>query len=56
MECVWKMSGGLMEGAWKVTEKKPHLICTGRTGPMCLEGVWKLSEKCLEGVWMVSGW
>ena len=49
---VCKMSGGLMKSAWKVCGvwiKKPHLISTGRKGPMCLEDVLKLSESCLEG-------
>ena len=43
------MSRGLFELAWN-----PHLISTGRKGPMYLQGVWNVSESCLEGVWKVS--
>ena len=24
-------------------------------GPMCLVGVWKVSNRCLEGIWIVPG-
>ena len=58
-----EVPGGCFEGVWS---KNPHIISTGRKGPMCLEivcwvserfprGVWKGLGNCLEGAWKVFG-
>ena len=40
---------GCQEDVWKVSRGSLNVI------GMCLEVVWKVSERCLEGVWKVSG-
>ena len=40
--------------------ENPHLACTRRNDPLCLNfgeclvGVWRFFENCLEAVWWVS--
>ena len=52
---VWKVAErqgiprGCQEDVWKVSRGSLNVI------GMCLEVVWKVSERCLEGVWKVSG-